>query len=234
MSRAARTLRFYVSFGAVTAAVTPTSLMTVLLTGNGDLGQRLHARPWARAILRLSGLRARASGLERVDPGVAYVVMANHAVPLALVGLPATLPLPWRITMRAELRRIPIFSFMSRIGGQLFLDLSSPEAARRSLDAARPVLARGVSVIVFPEGRRSAGGPLHPLKRGGFHLALETGAPILPVRIELGPSEVALAYAPPIDVRGREIGSLVTEVADAIRPGAAGVPPRPRPGSASR
>jgi 1-acyl-sn-glycerol-3-phosphate acyltransferase len=216
-----RRLWFYTTFGALTAAVTPTSLLTVLLTGNGDLGQRLHARRWARALLALNGLSLEVSGAGAIDPAVAYVILANHPAPEALLGLPASLPVVWRMVMRADLARIPIFGYMARLGGQVMLDLRTTEAAIASLAAARPLLARGVSVIVFPEGMRTTSGPLRPLKRGGFHLAVATGAPILPVRIDREGSRIRVAYRTPVPTRhlggdAAAIPDLVAEVARAL------------------
>jgi 1-acyl-sn-glycerol-3-phosphate acyltransferase len=215
-----RDLWFYLTFGLLTAAVTPTSLVTVLLTGSGDLGQRIHARRWARAILWANRLRLEVAGLERVARGTAYVLMANHPRPEALLALPATLPGGWRITMKASLARIPLFAFMARLGGQVFLDLRDTERAIRSLERARPLLARGLSVIVFPEGTRSGAGPLRPLKRGGFHLAVAAGAPILPVRIDLRGRRVRIAYGAPVPTAGLgadDIPGLVDRVAPALR-----------------
>jgi 1-acyl-sn-glycerol-3-phosphate acyltransferase len=44
-------------------------------------------------------------------------------------------------------------------------------------------IRQGASVIIFPEGTRSLDGKLLPFKKGGFMLALESGAPIVPVAI---------------------------------------------------
>ena len=44
-------------------------------------------------------------------------------------------------------------------------------------------LARGVPVMMFPEGTRSADGALLPFKDGAFRLAIEAGADILPVAV---------------------------------------------------
>ena len=57
------------------------------------------------------------------------------------------------------------------------------ESARESVQAAIRVLASGVNVSTFPEGTRSRDGRLLPFKKGPFYLAMESGAPVIPVSI---------------------------------------------------
>jgi 1-acyl-sn-glycerol-3-phosphate acyltransferase len=57
------------------------------------------------------------------------------------------------------------------------------ESARESVQTGSKVLASGVSVTTFPEGTRSRDGRLLPFKKGPFFLAMESGAPVVPVSI---------------------------------------------------
>jgi 1-acyl-sn-glycerol-3-phosphate acyltransferase len=57
------------------------------------------------------------------------------------------------------------------------------ESARESVKAANKVLASGVNISTFPEGTRSRTGRLLPFKKGPFYLAMESGAPIIPISI---------------------------------------------------
>ena len=64
------------------------------------------------------------------------------------------------------------------------IDRSNPEKALRSMQKAKSVLEDGYSFGIFAEGTRAMPGELLPFKKGGFHLALQTGAPIVPVAIK--------------------------------------------------
>ena len=84
-----------------------------------------------------------------------------------------------------------------------------------------------MSIYLAPEGTRSRDGRIGRLKKGGFHLALTTGTPIVPVAIEgtiailprggrvmqIG-RPVRVSIGAPIPVEGRDLESLMAEVRD--------------------
>ena len=63
------------------------------------------------------------------------------------------------------------------------MDRRNREAAIASLRFAAEVLRSGVSMTIWPEGTRSTDGRLLPFKKGPFHLAMESGVPIVPITL---------------------------------------------------
>lgn len=118
------------------------------------------------------------TGKERLGAGP-WIVIANHQSMLD-IPMMLTLPVPVRVGARPGVFRMPVFGHMAKFGGHIRLD---PEAPEESLEACREALAKGRSVIVYPEGQRGDGVHLQKFQRGAFELAIRTGAPILPIAI---------------------------------------------------
>jgi 1-acyl-sn-glycerol-3-phosphate acyltransferase len=110
--------------------------------------------------------------------------MANHSSNL---DPPALIPLlPGRVViyLKASLMRIPVLGYAMRLAG--FIPVvrgGSAEAAKATSAAAQRELDQGSCLVLFPEGTRSQSGSLLPFKRGPFFLAMESGAPVVPVTI---------------------------------------------------
>ena len=63
------------------------------------------------------------------------------------------------------------------------LDRGDSASASAAMATCRERLEQRVSVMIFPEGTRSASGDMLPFKDGAFRLAIETGVPILPLAV---------------------------------------------------
>ncbi|HET6402406.1 MAG TPA: lysophospholipid acyltransferase family protein [Candidatus Kapabacteria bacterium] len=147
------------------------------------------ARTWSQIGLLLFGIRLRVLGTEHIEPGRNYVYVANHSsymdIPVLLAGIPDNL----RLTLRRSLTRIPIWGWALLASPFLILDRSNPKLAAITVRRAAERIRGGASVLFFPEGTRTPTGAMQAFKRGAFHLALESGAAILPVAI-LGTYEI--------------------------------------------
>jgi 1-acyl-sn-glycerol-3-phosphate acyltransferase len=144
----------------------------------------------------------------------AYVVVANHQSILDILML-SRLPREMKWVAKEELFRIPWVGWMLRLSGDIPIRRGDAESGGEALARAKEYLGRGMSVMIFPEGTRSAKGTLLPFKSGAFRLALETQLPILPIAVHgtahgmpkggpwVRPCEAFARILPPVETAGR-------------------------------
>lgn len=198
----------------VTLVAAPVAIVLAPLDAQARAAYRV-AVLWARAILAVSGVRLRVRMLGRLDPRRAYIFMSNHESHFdALVLVAALVPFQLRWVAKKELRRIPFFGWALAATHNIIIDRSDRAQAFASLARAREQVEAGISVVIFPEGTRSVGGELLPFKKGGFFLAVDTGAPIVPVALagsaailpkggwRIRGGEVEVTVGPPLAISG--------------------------------
>jgi 1-acyl-sn-glycerol-3-phosphate acyltransferase len=140
---------------------------------------------WSRRLRREAAIDLHVHGRDDIPRDETFVVMSNHQ---SLFDIPmlfqALRPMTLRMVAKTELYKIPVFGRTLTIAEFVELDRSDKGRARESLALAQRRLKSGINVWIAPEGTRSPTGRLAPFKGGGFKLALDTGARILPVTIE--------------------------------------------------
>ncbi len=156
------------------------SLLSTFVDASGSFGHRC-ARAWAWLILRTTGVAVRVSGLEHLEPGRSYVVAANHQSIYDIPILFTALPLDLRIVAKDSLGRIPFLGWHLSRTGHLLVDRRNPGAGVLKRMAQLVRAAR--SLIVFPEGTRSADGTVARFKGGLFLVAIDNGLPVVPVSL---------------------------------------------------
>jgi 1-acyl-sn-glycerol-3-phosphate acyltransferase len=116
------------------------------------------------------------------DPRRPYVVVANHEsfVDILLIS---HLPFEMKWMSKTEMFKIPFVGWGMKMAGDIRLDRGNRKAGAEALLECRDRLQKRVSVMIFPEGTRSKSGELQEFKDGAFRLAIDTGAPILPLAV---------------------------------------------------
>jgi 1-acyl-sn-glycerol-3-phosphate acyltransferase len=142
-----------------------------------------------------------------------------------------------KIVHKKSLSRVPLFGWSLGTLGHIPIDRSNPFRARRSLEAAAARIRVGASVLVFPEGTRSRDGSVGHFKRGSFALAIDAGAPVVPVSLvgvkalvprglfSTRPGSVRLRVHPTIPVAGKtrdDAEALAEEVRRVVAAGCGG------------
>ena len=172
-------------------------------------------RWWSGVLLREVGASWEVSDTHNVTikPGRPHIIMVNHRsyydIPLSFVSLPGSI----RMLTKKELFKIPIWGKGMKAAEFISIDRHNLEQALKDLDEAREIMQSGIVLWISPEGTRSRTGRLQGFKKGGFMLALQTGAVIIPVGIK--GSETILPPDTFDFVLGRKIEVNIGEPVDA-------------------
>ena len=126
--------------------------------------------------------RFRVTGNVPTDPRRPYVVVANHEsfVDILLIS---HLPFEMKWLSKSEFFKFPFAGWAMRIVGDIRLERGDVRSGVKALAECRKWLGRRVSVMIFPEGTRTPSGPLGEFHEGAFRIAIQTGAPILPLAV---------------------------------------------------
>jgi len=180
MVAAFKMLLVYVTLGGLAGAI---GIPYSLVVGNVDRLYRVGM--WiAAAGVRAAGIRVEVSGRENVPAGAKCIFLSNHVSNLDPPVLIPALPGMSSVLLKKDLMRIPILGIAMRMGRFVPVERGHRrEAAQASMAAAAAALRSGLHVLIFAEGTRSKDGRLAGFKRGPFYLAMETGAPIVPIAI---------------------------------------------------
>ena len=178
-------LRAILALGFWGIAAVPVGLIGIpwtFLSGNVDLLYRMGVRVGFLGV-RVAGVAVKVVGREMLDWRRTYIFMCNHVSNLDPPIVIPVMPRRTSVLVKKELFRVPILGWGMRLTNLVPVDRRNREAAIASLRFAADVLRSGVNMTIWPEGTRSPDGCLLPFKRGPFHLAMETGVPIVPVTI---------------------------------------------------
>jgi 1-acyl-sn-glycerol-3-phosphate acyltransferase len=175
----------------------------------------------ARTWLKACGAKVNVTGLENLKEGENYVFISNHRSYLDTATLFAYTTRRIGLVAKKELLKAPVLGQGMGFVNIIAIDRTNAERALQSMRKAREVMDRGYSFGVFAEGTRAMPGELLPFKKGAFHLALQTGAKIIPVAIKntdwmMGkkrgvayPGKIEMVLLPAIETQNFETENLM-------------------------
>jgi 1-acyl-sn-glycerol-3-phosphate acyltransferase len=195
------------------------SFWSVVFSIFPDADNKIHkvANLWAKILLLLCNTKVKVIGKENLLRGKPQIFIANHQSDFDILIALAFIPVQFRWLAKKELFSIPVFGAAMKSAGYIEIDRYNREKALQSIDEAALCIRRGKSIMTFLEGTRSRDGEIKAFKQGAFHLAIKSGAPIVPVSIigsgrimpkrsmKIKPSQVKLVIGEPIEVNSFDI-----------------------------
>jgi 1-acyl-sn-glycerol-3-phosphate acyltransferase len=177
-----RTVFFLIpAIGLYTIVLGTLSIASSVFDRRGYLAHRC-ARAWSRLILLTTGVTVDVRGRELLTPGATYIFVSNHQ---SIYDIPIVFwHLPWqlRIIAKKSLGKFPFLGWHLSRTGHLLVDRRNPDPIG-VLRRWKGLVSQGLSLIVFPEGTRSADGCVGRFKGGSFLLAIQAGLPLVPVSV---------------------------------------------------
>lgn len=138
---------------------------------------------WGWLFCTLCFYRIRSKNRSVIDPNKAYIYVCNHNSYLDAVAIVLAIPGSFKPLGKIEMTKIPIFGLIYR-RVVVMIDRASKESRLRSVEELKQDLARGQSILIFPEGTMNRSTkPLTDFYDGAFRLAIETQTPIAPMVI---------------------------------------------------
>jgi 1-acyl-sn-glycerol-3-phosphate acyltransferase len=213
ITTAFRTTATYVAVSLYVLLAGPPGMLLAILFGWKDLLYFL-GHTGVRLALFTTGIRFRVAGREHVQLDRAAVYCSNHQSNVDPPVLFEALHPRMHILYKHEIDQIPILARAFRLGGFIPVDRRNRDSSLRSIEAGARSIQAGNSFLIFPEGTRSRTDDLLPFKKGGFHMAILAGAPVVPVAIRGGrdamrrgswlirPVVVDIKVGPPIETAG--------------------------------
>jgi 1-acyl-sn-glycerol-3-phosphate acyltransferase len=188
------------------------------------------AAGWLRTAIAgarvLLGIQVRVHGWDNLPQGETSpaVLLVKHQSTLETFLLPALMPHPLAFVFKRELLYVPFFGWSMARLDMIHIDRSQrTQAFSKVVEQGKRLLARGVWIIMFPEGTRIPRGQKGTYKSGGTRLAIETGAPVIPIAVATArcwprkafikyPGFVDVSIGKPIATEGRKADELMREV----------------------
>ena len=174
----------------------------------------------------LMGIQVRVSGMENLPTGKTSpaILLVKHQSTFETFLMPTIMPHPLAYVFKKELIYIPFFGWAIGRMDMIHIDRAQrAQAFNKVVEQGKRLLAQGIWVIMFPEGTRIPRGQKGTYKIGGTRLAVETGAPVIPIAVTSAkvwprkafvklPGIVDVSIGKPIPSEGRKPDELMREV----------------------
>ena len=186
---------------------------------------------WAKYCVDATGAQVEVTGIENVPTDRSVVYIGNHQGIFDIPLLLGYIPYQKAFIAKIEILKIPMISDWMKLMKCVFLDRKNPRQSVEAMQQGMENVKNGYSMVIFPEGTRSKGGPVKEFKPGSFKLAFQAEADIVPVTIDgtwkiyeehkkINPAKIKLTIHPAVKTEGlnkdelREIPAQVQKIVE--------------------
>lgn len=207
------------------------SVLILLLMAFGVPRRKASARvsrSWARALLRIAGVKVTVSGSENLAFEGPKVIISNHQGNFDIPIFMSVLPVSFRFLVKKELFSIPVFNWLLNSRGDIPIDRKNAARASKTILDLSKSLQNDDPVLIFPEGTRSPDGNVADFKRGSVMIAVGSGARIVPIGISgsfniqkkgsimIYPAAVYVNIGMPVDDGGDDIAEFTRDLREKV------------------
>jgi 1-acyl-sn-glycerol-3-phosphate acyltransferase len=168
---------------------------------------------WAKYCVDATGSQVEVVGLENVPTDRNVVYIGNHQGIFDIPLLLGYIPYQKAFIAKIEILKIPMISDWMKLMKCVFIARKNPRQSIEAMHQGIENVKNGYSMVIFPEGTRSKGGPVKEFKPGSFKLAFQSGADVVPVTIDgtwklyeehnkIKPANIKLTIHPAVKTEG--------------------------------
>ncbi|KAF8635015.1 hypothetical protein AX15_000596 [Amanita polypyramis BW_CC] len=235
VSASSPVVRYYTRVAVyLSTLISVATCSTAIAAGMVFIGRRYDtnfvvARVFYAVCKRVMNVHVEVEGEEYISTTTPAVYMTNHQSMLDVLVIGRLIPKQTSMLSKKSIQFTPLGPFMT-LSGAIFIDRGNNAQAVHSLEGAGQLMKKlGTSLWLFPEGtRHSQEVPdMLPFKKGGFHLAIQAGIPIVPIVTEnywriyhqgvFEEGRVKVRVLPPVSTTGlkaQDVSELAVRVRD--------------------
>lgn len=170
----------------------------------------------------ICGIRYRVVGQENIPTDRPYVVFCKHQSTWETFFMYTLLP-RYSTILKEELLRIPVFGWGLSALQPIAINRNDKRSAMRQIiEQGKACIEKGISILCFPEGTRTAPGAEPDYKIGGAKLAEAVAAPIVPIALNSGecwprrgfikkPGTISVIIGPVIETKDKQAKAILAE-----------------------
>jgi len=197
-------LRTAIGLGTVLPAAAE-GLLAGVLQRDRRLGVDHFIERWLDTLFLSCGVTLDIDGQQHVWEQRPAVFLFNHKNNFDILVACKVIGREFTGVGKKEAADNPLGAALGKLIDAVFIDRSDSQKAVEALKPVEEAIAKGLSLVISPEGTRSKTGEVLPFKKGPFRIAMKTGVPVVPIVIrnaeDLGAHGGKVMHAAHVDVR---------------------------------